>query len=202
MSFGVEADEADKERALSVVRDGAAELAGVLDRFAAAIEKRSTSQVSVYPDRKSRRGPERWRASIDTQLDVADFAVLSDLISATGRIELVRVSGAYRHLRPTSPTFRTARMAAITDALERARDYAAVFGSNVDRLVEIADEGMASAGGRQMRGGKAAMASSDGMEFGDGPEFDLEPTLQTVHGSVQARFTLTEPTLPPDRRAV
>ena len=44
-----------------------------------------------------------------------------------------------------------------------------------------------------------AMAFAE--DAGGGPNFDLEPRLQHVYASVEARFAMTEPTLPASSRA-
>jgi len=89
-----------------------------------------------------------------------------------------------------APEYGQARTEAISEALSRARGYAAAVGSRVTGLVELRDVGTGAmapmafaAGGARMRGTAAA------------PELDLEPALQEVHGAVEAVFTLSAPDL-------
>jgi uncharacterized protein YggE len=99
------------------------------------------------------------------------------------------VSGPWWQLRPGSRAGAEVRRAAIADALGRAREYAEAVGAEVDRLVEILDEGVGGGGGQPMM----RMAA-----FGGGPEADLEleldPQQQTVQATVIVRVTITEPT--------
>src|SRR5262249_27472394 len=100
-------------------------------------------------------------------------------------------SGPWWELRPGSPAHREARHAAIADALERAREYAAALGARVVRLIELADSGLD--GHSVARGGFPAMSLSEGAA--DVPRIDLEPQRQHVQASVEARFAISEPIL-------
>jgi uncharacterized protein YggE len=102
------------------------------------------------------------------------------------------VSGPWWALRPGSPAHREARQAAIADALERAREYAAALGARIVRLIELADSGLNAQ--PVTRGGFRAMALKRG-GAGEVPQIDLEPQRQNVSASVEARFAISEPTL-------
>jgi hypothetical protein len=83
------------------------------------------------------------------------------------------------------------RRAAIADALDRAREYAAAVGARLDRLIEIADEGAGGGGMPLMRQAFGMAASADASAV----ELDVDPQPQTVSASVLVRFAMTEPTV-------
>jgi uncharacterized protein YggE len=169
----------------------AAEIAG----FSAGIEKSETSRLHVYPELK-RHGADKVSAYVGestTQVTVSDFAVLADLVAALAALDLVELDGPWWTLRPDSPEYRRARLAAVADAVTRAREYAEAIGGRITGLLELADNGMdrpmaLSAPTHRMRAASAALPA-------ERPTFDLEPARQQVTGRVEARFTMTEPDL-------
>ncbi|MEU7902789.1 SIMPL domain-containing protein [Actinoplanes sp. NPDC049118] len=190
--FSVTASARDRDRqtALTRLTERAAALRGHLDGFADAIERRETSGVQVRPELK-RGGGERvaaYSGSVTTTVTVTDFGVLGELLLRLADQDQVSVSGPWWQLRPGSRAGAEVRRAAIADALGRAREYAEAVGAEVDRLVEILDEGTGGGAQPMMR-----MAA-----FGGAPEADLEldvdPQRQTVQAAVIVRVTITEPT--------
>lgn len=121
-------------------------------------------------------------------------SAISSAPTLTGR-SLLRVEVFARRVRPGSPVYRQARLAAAQDATQRAREYAEAFGGRVTGLVEAADTGLLGAAQksppRPERRALAALAS--GIEQPDLPEFDFEPARQSVYAQVEARFTMTAP---------
>jgi uncharacterized protein YggE len=78
-------------------------------------------------------------------------------------------------------------VAAAGDAVVRARQYAAAFGARLTALLEVRDVGPAD-GGLRVAGAMASMARFEGE-----PHLDLVPAPQEVHGTVEVRFTMSEP---------
>jgi uncharacterized protein YggE len=188
-SVTVAARDKDRQTALTRLTERAAELRTHLDDFPDAIERRETTGLQVHPELKRGSGERiaAYAGSVTTTVTVTDFGVLGELLLRLAAREQTSVSGPWWQLRPGSRAGAEVRRAAVTDALGRAREYAEAVGAQVDRLVEIADEG---AGGQPMM----RMAA-----FGASPEADLElqvdPQLQTVQASVLVRVTITEPTV-------
>jgi uncharacterized protein YggE len=185
----------DRERQATLVRlsERSAALATLLGGYAEAIERRETSGIYVYPETK---GPgERivgYRGGVTVELTVVDFTVLGDLILKLADQDQATVSGPYWALRPDSPTYRQARHDAIGAAVARAREYAEALGARVTRLLQLADAGLSGSAPDNpvpldMRTFGAADAGA--------PSLDLEPRLQHVYASVEARFAITEPNL-------
>jgi len=176
----------------------AAELAELIDRFATAIERRSTDGFSVHPEFGGSKGGKvrGYAGQMSTRLTLNDFSVLSDLVVGANAIELTDVGSPYWRLRHDHPAHREARLAAITDGLTRARDYAAAFGAGIDGLLWIGDDGtdVESAMPRFSR----TAALSGGREDSGMSSFDFEPARQRVDGAVILRFRMTAPTLPPE----
>jgi uncharacterized protein YggE len=185
----------DRERTVALTRlsERSAALGVLLDEYADAIERRETSGLYVYPITK---GPaERvtgYRGSVSLSVTVADFTVLGDLVLRLADQDQATVSGPHWALRPDSGVHRQARHDAIADALVRAREYAEALGSQVVSLIELADTGLSARGDGppDMVGGgmRTMMAAGAGA-----PALDLEPRLQWVHASIEARFAITAP---------
>ncbi|MBU2671039.1 SIMPL domain-containing protein [Actinoplanes bogorensis] len=180
----------ERETVVSRLLERSTELHALLAESADAIERRETGGVSVVPELK--RGSERvvaYTGSISSTLTVTDFEPLGPLLLRLAAIEYASVSGPWWQLRPGSRAGADVRREAITDALARAREYAAAVGAQVDKLVEIADEGTGGGGHPMMR-----MAAFDvgGQESAG---FEVDPQPQTVQASVTVRVTITEPDL-------
>lgn len=193
--FSVSVSAADKDKTTVVARltRRAAEVDQILDRFGTAVERRETSGVHVHPEFK-RRGEKAvsYSGSVTTTVTVTDFDPLGELLAQLAAGDLTAVSGPWWQLRPGSRAGAGVRQAAVADALDRARGYAAAVGSEVDRIIEIAD---AEAGGGHhpmMRSAAFGMAESAGAAD---LAFDLYPQEQSVEARVLLRVTITEPTV-------
>jgi hypothetical protein len=88
-----------------------------VDRFEAAIERRSTDGFAVHPEFGGSKGGKvrGYSGHLSTHLTLHDFAVLSDLVLGANAIELGEVGSPYWRLRHDHPAYREARLAAITD---------------------------------------------------------------------------------------
>lgn len=182
----------DRQETLRRLASGVDSVRAVLDEYRDAVEKRETAGMHVYPHTKG--SAERivaYRGAVTTTVTVSDFSVLGDLMLRLAATEQTAVSGPWWALRPGSPAHRDARRAAIADALERAREYAAALGARIVRLIELSDSGLNAQ--PVTRGGFGAMKMSQ--DAGEVPQVDLEPQRQNVGASVEARFAISEPTL-------
>ena len=119
-----------------------------------------------------------------------NFAVLGEFVTGLADADMVSVAGPEWQLRPDSPVYRAARLAAAKDATQRAGEYAEAFGGRVTGLVEAADTGMLTPQPRHMAFAAKAAAAAGGDQ---GPAFDFEPAKQTVTAQVEARYTMTAP---------
>jgi uncharacterized protein YggE len=190
-SVTVSARDKDRQTTLSRLTERAAELRTALDDYPDAIERRETGGVQIYPELK--RGGERvlsYTGSVTTTVTVTDFAVLGELLLRLGNQEQTSVSGPWWQLKPGGRASADVRKEAITDALSRAREYAEAVGAEVDRLVEILDEGTGGGMHPMMRTAKFDMA-----EAADAMELEIDPQQQTVQASVIVRVSITEPTI-------
>lgn len=184
----VSARDKDRQAALARLAERAAAVRALIDGYADAIERREAGDVHVYPELK--RSGERVAAyvgSVTTTVTVTDFAVLGKLMMLLADRDQGRIAGPWWELRPGSPADREAREAAVADAVDRARGYAAAVGARLERLLEIFDEG----GGRDRPMRSVAFESAESART---PELELDPRLQTVHAAVRVRFTISEPT--------
>ena len=188
-SVTVSARGKDRQVTLTQLTERAAELRSALDDYPDAIERRETGGVQIYPEVK--RGSQRvsaYTGSVTTTVTVTDFTMLGEILLRLGNQELTSVSGPWWSLKPGSVAGAEVRRAAITDALHRAREYAAAVGAEVTRLVEISDE--ATGGGVQPVMRSAMFAKSEAM---DSLELEMDPQQQTVHASVVVRVAITQP---------
>ncbi len=177
----------DRQTALERCSARQDEVAAVVADASDAVELTETTGVSVHLEVRDRRAPGEPVASLHTRLTLGRLDAVGELVVALGRLDDVEVSGPYWRLRPESGAVEQARLAAVRDAVRRARQYAAAFGAELTGLVEVSDTG-AGGGGLRVAGAMAPMARFEGE-----PHLDLVPARQEVHGAVEVRFTMSEP---------
>ena len=177
----------DRQTALERCSARQAEVVAVVAAAGDAVEVTETTRVSVHLEVRDRRAPGEPVATQHTRLTLGRLDAVGELVVALGRLDDVDVSGPNWRLRPDSPATQQARLAAVRDAVTRAREYAAAFGAQLTALVEVSDTGV-SAGGLRVA---AAMVPLG--RFESEPHLDLVPARQEVHGAVEVRFTMSEP---------
>ncbi|AEB47138.1 MULTISPECIES: SIMPL domain-containing protein [Micromonospora] len=180
----------DREVVLTRLAERAAAIRVLLDAAESSIHRRETGDLRVRPE--TRRSGERvvaWHGSVVTTVTVTDFTALGEVMLRLADQDQVEVAGPWWSLRPDSPTYRAARHDALTDAVQRAREYAEALGAQVTDLIELADEG----GGAQPQ--MMRMAFDAETTAGGPPQLDFDPQPQQVHAAVRARFAITRPAL-------
>ncbi len=192
ISAAVSASGQTSDQVARALASGSERLAEVVDRFAAAVDRSSTSGLWIHPvtDRRNAAKVTGYRGSVGREVVVHDFTRLSDLVLALSALPGTEIGGPWWSLRPDSGVHRDVRLAAIADGRRRADDYAAAFGARVTELLEISDQapGIGHPMAREMM-----FASAKG-----GPpeaSFDFEPQPQSVSGQVTLRFAITSPVL-------
>jgi uncharacterized protein YggE len=189
----VVARDANRRRAVELLAGRAGKAGDTIKGFGEAIEKLESQPVVVQPVFKDGKGIKQvygYSARGGFAVTVGDFAVLGELVARLAGADLVTVAGPDWRLRPGSPVYRAARLAAAQDATQRAGEYAEAFGGRLTGLVEAADTGLLTA--QPQRAVFASRALSAG-GAGEGPTFDFEPVMQTVTAQVEARYTMTAP---------
>lgn len=164
-------------------------LGEVLDRHAAAIERRESSGISIYPEFDKPGRVSRYVGNVSMSVTLHDFAVVSDIVIACASVPETTVHGPTWALRPASDVYRQARLAAVGDAVRRAREYAAAFGCDLVELVAVNDEGM-SGGAMPMMAARSVTGFAAGATT-----FDFEPQRQEVRGLIEVRFAMSTPDL-------
>ena len=177
----------DRQTALERCAARQEQVAAVVAAAGDAVEVSETTAVSVHLEVRDRRAPGEPVASLHTRLVLGRLDAVGELVVALGRLDDVEVSGPFWALRPESLAAEQARLAAVRDAVTRARQYAAAFGASLTALVEVSDLGVGGSGFR-VAGAMASMARFEGE-----PHLDLVPARQEVHGAVEVRFTMSEP---------
>lgn len=195
----VVARDRDRDRVLRDLDERARAVDAVLERFRDAVERIETDALRVTPQFASNKPREKvagYEGSVRRTVVVHRFEVLGDLLALLGGGELTTVTGPIWSLRPQSEAVRAVRVAAVHDALRRAREYAEALGATLVALEELADAELLSPPEPRM----AAMAVSSAQAFRGAPPpeaftFDLTPTPQVVQAGVEARFRATSPDL-------
>jgi len=193
----IEARDRDRRTVLGRLASRNQQVTDLIQSHGEAVEKLESGPASIRPDiRDKKTSSERvagylGRASV--RITVRDFTVLGELVTSLSDEDLVTVAGPWWALRPDSPVYRDARLAAARDAMVRGREYAEAFGGGLGALIEAADAGLLTSAGEhgpRFRG----MATSRAAAFAGGPpeaELNFEPARQTVTAQVEARFTMT-----------
>ena len=190
----VAARDANRHRVVELLAGRTGRASDTVKGFGEAIEKLESQPVVVQPVFKDGRAREKvsgYYARAGFTVTVRDFAVLGELVTGLADADLVSVTGPDWQLRPDSPVYRAARLAAAQDATRRAGEYAEAFGGRITGLVEAADTGLLAAQPRHAAFAAQAMSRSAAAD--EGPEFDFEPAKQAVTAQVEARFTMTAP---------
>lgn len=180
-----------------------AAIASAIATRADALRRHTASAVTVYPVMKARKTdkPESYEGRRTWTVNVRDFAVLPALLGELTVSDAVTINGPRWALETGSPAFQRARVAAVADAVERARAYAESFGARIDQLLEIADLGMSTDGAKEQGFAGTAMMRGSASAAPAIEQLDLEPSTQYVNGGIEARFTMTAPDLDaPTRR--
>jgi uncharacterized protein len=187
-SVTVAARDRDRKSTLTRLAERAEAVRALIDGYGAAVERRETGGLHVYPQmKKPSEKVSVYEGTVTTTVTMVDFTVLGELMLRLAERDQASVAGPWWEVRPDSPVHREARRAAISAAIVRAREYAEAVGARVTRLLEINDVGT---GPQPMR------AFAVGFRGGEeaAPQLDLDPQVQTVQASVEARFSISEPT--------
>jgi uncharacterized protein len=188
-SVTVAARDKDRQATLARLAERAEAVRSLIDGYGAAIERRESGALHVSPEiKRSGEKVVAYSGGVSTTVTVADFAVLGELMLRLADQEQTTISGPWWELRRGSPVHREVRRAAIADAISVARDYAEALGARVVALVEVADSGM------QMQPMMMARASFAEAADAGMPSIDLDPQVQSVHATIEARFRISMPT--------
>ncbi|MEU3350565.1 SIMPL domain-containing protein [Streptomyces sp. NPDC037389] len=189
----------DRRNALQDLTRRNNQVLDLLKSYGDAVEKTETGTFSITPQLTDKGRHERVRAyhgHVHITATLADFTALGELATRLAELDLTSVDGPWWSLRPDSPAHREARQQAVREAVQRAREYAAALGAELAAVVEIADIGAENTAPAMPVAPGGIMRSAG---YGGAPEpppaLDLEPQRQTVYASVNARFTMTRPTL-------
>lgn len=193
-TFSVTVSARDRDRTVTHTRvaERVARLRAVLDEYAPAIEKRETSRLSTWAEQK--RSGEKvsfYRGQAVTTVVLHDLDVVGELMLRVADFDQTTVDGPWWSLRPGSPAHRDARRAAIDEAISRAREYAAALGARITGLVDLTDVGMSMVHAVPM----AMRMAHDGASYAGVPELNLDPQRQQVTAQIEARFTISDPTV-------
>lgn len=194
-----EARDRDRRTVLGRLASRNQHVTALIKRHGEAVEKLESGPASVRPDiRDKKTAGERvagYLGLASVRITVRDFTVLGELVTGLSDEDLVTVAGPWWALRPDSPVYRDARLAAARDAIVRAREYAEAFGGGIGGLIEAADAGLLTSPGEH--GSRLpAIAAGRAVGFAGRPpqaELDFEPARQTVTAQVEARFAMTMP---------
>ena len=201
IEVSVAAVDRDRAKTLQLLNDRAVAVDKVLASFPDVIEKTETSGVRVSPQLAGRALRDRvsgYHGAVYHAITVTGFDRLGELMAQLADLDQTEVGGPWWELRPLSQVYGRVRVAAVKDAVRRARDYAAALGSDLAGLVELADARLLSDSRGQADGMAMTSARLPQRVRAAAPEefsFDLVPAKQVVRATVGARFTIGEPDL-------
>ena len=194
----VQARDPDRRTVLDRLATRNTQVLDLIKGYGEAVEKLESGAASVYPDIKHKERAERVKSYLgraSTHVVIRDFTVLGELMARLADGELVTVAGPWWSLRPDSPVYRQARIAAAQDATRRAGEYAQAFGGELGGLIEAADTGLLT--GHADQGARVhgiAATALRGSAYAEGsPALDFEPVKQPVTAQVDARFGMILP---------
>lgn len=197
LDLTVQAQDRQRDAVLRALAERTRAVRTLLAGHGTAVERVDSGPLWVNPLRPGgRRGVDKvtgYQGSAQFQVTVVDFEVLGEIVLALAGLEQVALNGPSWRLRPTNPGHQQAREQAVAAALDRARQYAAALGSTLTALLELADQGLGDGGGHHPGGSFRMMAFAADQQ--EQPDLDLQPVPQTVHATVEARFTITPPDL-------
>jgi uncharacterized protein len=198
INLTITAKDADRSNTLRLLDERATVIDGILASFGTVIDKIETTGVRISPQFRRER-ISGYVAEAQHHITVVDFDRLGELVAQLADQDLTTVTGPWWDLRRDSPVHRDARIAAVKDAVQRARDYAEALGSRLTALVELADAQLLSGGGGPAGPiAAAAFARRQASHGPDGPDeftFDITPAKQTVRATIAARFRISAPEL-------
>jgi uncharacterized protein YggE len=201
IEVSVAAREADRAQTLRMLAKRDARVTRVFDSLSEIMEKyeSSGSRVGPLPFAGTTAEP-GYHGVIHHTVTVVGFDRLGELIAQLADQDLIEVGGPWWDLRPDSDAYRQARIAAVWDAVRRARDYAEAVGSQLAGLVELADahllsESRAPAEARALAAPSPRLPHRPRAVAVEEPVFDLTPVRQVIRAVVEARFTITSPDL-------
>jgi uncharacterized protein len=205
VSVAATGDDAGEVRRLLAERGAVIE--SILGEFGDVIEKDESSGMRLTPQLSGRAGAASpvsptagYQGVVHHSITVTGFDRLGELMARLSAPEMTEIGGPWWDLRPGSRVYREARVAAVADAVGRARDYAAAIGSELAGLVELADSHLLSetrgpAEPRALAAPPPRLPQRPRAVPAQAPVFDLAPARQRVRASVEARFTISEPDL-------
>jgi uncharacterized protein len=200
IEVSVAAVDSDQAKTLRLLSERVAAVDKVLASFADAIEKTETRGFRVSPQLAGRATPSQapaYHGAVHHAIIVSGFERLGELMARLAERDQTEVGGPWWGLREDSPVYAQVRVAAVKDAVRRARDYAAALGSELAGLLELADARLLS----DSRGQVEVLGQPSGRlphRMRAVPEevsIDLVPAKQVVRATVEARLTIGEPDL-------
>jgi uncharacterized protein len=201
IEVSVAAVDRDRAETLQLLNDRAVAVDKVLASFPDVIDKTETSGGRVSPQLAGRAARDQlsgYQGAVYHSITVTEFDRLGELMTQLADLDQTEVGGPWWELRPGSQAYGQVRVAAVRDAVRRARDYAAALGSELAGLVEMADARLLSdtrGHGETLAPSAARLPRRVRPAAPEELSFDLVPAKQVVRAAVQARFTIREPDL-------
>jgi uncharacterized protein YggE len=137
-------------------------------------------------------------AHVAIQLSVRDFELLDRLSDQLAEQEIFNIHGVDWHVDDDNPGWPLVRAEAIHAAIRQGRDYADALGCSLIRVEHVADAGLLGSGAPEAARGGRVMASAMRLSSDPGGGPSLDPVPQELSATIEARFTTTPVTLPPD----
>ncbi|MBV8529126.1 MAG: SIMPL domain-containing protein [Candidatus Dormibacteraeota bacterium] len=154
INVAIEGEGTTQQDAFRRASESASRIDAVVEKFAAAFDRRITSSVVVRPKTRWKKGESTttgWIATRTTSLDVKDLTALGRLISELPGAGASSLQGPFWRVDQSNDAYSTARRLAARDAYRRATAYADALGLRLGGVSWIAEPGCGTTG-RSPRG--------------------------------------------------
>jgi uncharacterized protein len=199
IEVSVAAVSSDRAKTLRLLGERAVAVDSVLARFPDVIEQAETTGARVSPQLASRATRDQapgYQGAVYHAITVTGFDQLGELMAQLADQDQTEVGGPWWELRTGSPVYSRVRVAAVKDAVRRARDYAVALGTELSGLVDLADARLLSdSRGQAEAQPSARLPHRPRAAAAEEVSMDLAPAKQVVRATVEARFTIGEPDL-------
>jgi uncharacterized protein len=140
--------------------------------------------------------PEQVVAEVSLDIVARDLGRLDSVERALSRHDAAHVSAVQWRVDVDNPAWKEVRTAAITVAMNKARDYAAALGGQLAAVEHVADVGLLNGGqGADSAMGWVAQAGYAVRGGNDAQTPALDPVPQDVAAVIEARFSAIVPAL-------
>ena len=188
LRVSIEGEGSSQDDAYKKAAREARDVDAVLERYSAAIERKTTTRLVVLPKTRWKKGESiktGWIASRTTTVEAVDLSQLGAMIADLANAGAASIQGPTWELDSRNQVHEKARHAAVLDARKRAEAYVAALGLKVQRIAWLSEPGLriGRESGEMSLGGGRVMALSRGAAGAE--PIEVSPEEITVRAVVE-----------------